>query len=321
MRVRETPWHPCAWMLGMTTAERRIAALATGQLGAFSRAQAVDAGLSNRQLRNRVQSGSLVQTGANSFRVAGAPSSLQAQLGELVLDIGEPLWVCGPTAAALHGIDGFGLRRPFHVLLGADRNVRRNGVVVHRSEHVEPLDRELVADLPVTSPARTIVDLARHASPAQLAAAVEHAIANGLTSEDHLYRRIAALRSRGRFGIPLLLAVLERREITRGGDSWLERRYLTLLHGAGLPRPDTQVVLARAGDHAVRVDCHFPGTDVVVELLGYRFHRTRSQMNRDAARLNALAIAGRRVYQFTYDQVAMAPDTVVDATRAALARR
>ena len=43
---------------------------------------------------------------------------------------------------------------------------------------------------------------------------------------------------------------------------------------AGLPRPSTQRVLTRAGDKMVRVDCHYPDTNVVVELLGYRFHRS-----------------------------------------------
>jgi hypothetical protein len=302
----------------MTNTERRIAALSAGQLGAFSRAQATDAGLSNRQLRSRVRSGSLVQTGSNSFRVAGAPSSLRAQLGEVLLDVGPPVWVCGPTAAAFQGFAGFSFRRPFHLLLDAERNVRRNGVVIHRSEYIDPIDCEELDGVPITSPARTLIDLARHASPSQLDAAVEHALANGLVSEDHLHRRIGALRTKGRFGIPLLLSVLERQEITRGGESWLEREYLSILHRAGVPRPTTQVVLARTKDHAVRVDCWFPGTNVVVELLGYRFHRTNSQMNRDAARHNALLASGKLVYQFTYDQVTTTPTEVVQHTRAAL---
>ena len=304
----------------MTNTERRIAALSAGQLGAFNRAQATDAGLSNRQLRSRVRSGSLVQTGPNSFRVAGAPSTLRSQLQELVLDVGHPVWVCGPTAAALQGCDGYSLRRPFHLLIDAERNVRRNGAVIHRSEVVDPIDREEFDGLPITSPARTLIDLARYASPAQLGAAVEHALADGLVNEDQLHRRIGALRTKGRYGIPLLLSVLERREITKGGESWLEREYLRLLHRARIERPQTQVVVARAGDHTVRVDCWFTGTDVVVELLGYRFHRTKAQMKHDASRHNALLSEGRLVYQFTDEHVTTTPDAVVDQTRAALAQ-
>ncbi len=302
----------------MTDTDRRIAALAAGQLGTFSRAQATDVGLSNRQLRSRVMSGSLVQTGPNAFRVAGTPDNLRGQLGALLLDVGDPVWVAGPTAAALHGISGFSLRRPFHVVLPRDRNVRRVGVVIHRSDHLAPLDCEHIDEVPVTSPTRTLIDLARHASPAQLLTAVESALELQLTSEDLLHRRIGALRSRGRFGIPTLLAVIERRELTAGGESWLEREYLRLIQKAGLPRPSTQVVLARTNDHAVRVDCWFEHANLVVELLGYRFHRTRSQMNRDAARHNALIAAGCRVVQFTYDQVTSRPDDVAAQTAAAI---
>lgn len=304
----------------MTSADRRIAALATGQLGAFTRAQANDAGLSHRQLRNRVQSGSLVQTGPNSFRIAGTPTTLDAELRATMLDVGGPVWVAGPTAAAVHGIDGTALRRPFHLLMPADRNVRRNGVVIHRSATIDPIDRAMVRDLPVTSPARTVIDQARTASPSQLDAMVTSAIQLGLTSEDQLYRRIGALRTRGRFGIPAPLGVLDRRVITLGAESWLEREYLRLLALAGLPRPVTQQVLTRANDRLVRVDCRFAGTNLVVELLGYAYHRTRDQMNRDAARLNALATRGMTTYQFTYDQVVGHPNQVVDDTRLALSR-
>jgi very-short-patch-repair endonuclease len=115
--------------------------------------------------------------------------------------------------------------------------------------------------------------------------------------------------------------VLAGHEVTRGGQSWLEREYLRLLADAGLPRPDTQSVLSRAKDRLVRVDCRFPGTQVVVELLGYQFHRSRSQMSHDATRSNALLADGFLPYQFTYAQVVSEQSWVVETTRAALARR
>jgi very-short-patch-repair endonuclease len=79
-----------------------------------------------------------------------------------------------------------------------------------------------------------------------------------------------------------------------------------------------QVVLGRARDRMVRVDARFPGTPVVVELLGYRFHRTTTQMRRDADRLNALVLDGLRPYQFTYDHVVLEPDRMIDDLRQAL---
>jgi hypothetical protein len=141
---------------------------------------------------------------------------------------------------------------------------------------------------------------------------------DGGTTEDFLHGRIAALRASGRRGLSQLLDVIQGIEASRGGHSWLERRFLELLAACGLPRPATQVVLARAGGRMVRVDCRFAGQAVVVELLGYRFHRTRVQMQRDVERMNALALSGFVVVQFTYTDVVQRPTAVVDAVRRAL---
>ena len=241
-----------------------------------------------------------------------------AELRGHVLDIGDPVHITALTAAALHGFDGYSVRRPFHLLVPRSRHVAREGVRLHRTDRLEPIDRCSIDGLPATSAVRTIVELARVLSPAELAACLDSALRDGLVSEDLVHRRIAALRSSGRHGLPALLDVLVGNEVTRGGQSWLEREYLKLLAAAGLPRPETQVTLTRAGDRLVRVDCRFPGSPVVVELLGYRHHRTRAQMANDAARINALLTDGFLPYQFTYDQVTLSPAEVVATTRGAL---
>ena len=111
---------------------------------------------------------------------------------------------------------GFALRRPFHLLLPRSRNVRRAGVTVHTTTVLPPIDRETCGGIPVTSPTRTLIDLAGHETPARLTAALDGAVRDGLTSEDLLHRRIAALRTKGRHGIPILFDVLA----GRGGHPW-----------------------------------------------------------------------------------------------------
>lgn len=305
----------------MTNVHRRIVAATEGQLASISRQQGNAAGLTDRQLRRRVKSGVLEQPGPHSFRLAGASPGPLGELRALVLDIGEPCWVSGPTAAGVHGFDGFAaLQRPFHLTVPRERNVRRIGMVIHTATDLPLLDREEVDGLPVTSPARTIIDLARTEPVERLTAAIDGALRDGLASEDLLHRRIAALRAKGRYGLPALVDVLDGRCVTRGGHSWLERRFLQLVHAAGLPRPTTQQVLTRAGDRVVRVDCRFPGTNVVVELLGHRWHRSKQQMARDAERCNALVLDGFAPFQFTYEHVVDEPTTVVAVVTAALDR-
>ena len=244
----------------MTIGHRRIEAIAKGQRGSFSRSQAHASGLSDRQLRRRVQSGVLQQVGPHAFRIWGASRTPLVDLTSLLLDIGEPCAASGPTAAGLHGFDGFALAPPFHVTVPRDRNVRRIGSIVHTTSQFGPLERTVVGGLACTSPCRTIIDLARCCSAAALARAIDSAIRDRLASEEQLHRRIAALRGHGRHGIPALLDVLNGNEVTRGAHSWLEREFLRLVASAGLPRPATQQVLTRAGDRMVR-RLPFPGDE------------------------------------------------------------
>jgi hypothetical protein len=238
----------------------------------------------------------------------------------LLLDIGEPAWASGPTAAALHGFDGFTLRAPFHVTLPRGRDVKRVGHHVHTTIELPLIDRTRVSGIPVTSGARTLIELARSVGPAELTAALDSGLRDGRFSEALLHQRIVALRSKGRYGIPKLLDVIQGAEVTRGGHSWLEREFLRLVSEAGLPRPGTQQVLAKSKGRLVRVDCRFPGTNVVVELLGYRFHRTKVELQHDAERYNALVLRGLLPFQFTYDHVVTSPEWVVETVQLAIDR-
>lgn len=297
-----------------------MATTATGQHGAFTRRQAHDAGFTDAQLRSRVQSGSLDRPGVRTFRSPLTPRSHIGDLTALVLDIGQPCWISGPTAAALWGFDDFKLSRPFHVTLPRDRKVQRIGAVVHTTGSIGLLDRARVGQLPVTSATRTIIDLARFESSERLTTALDSALRDGLTSEEFVHGRIAALRGSGRYGIRRLLEVIDYAELSRGGHSWLERRFLELLGHAGLPRPLTQQILTRTRNRTVRVDCRFEGVNLVVELLGYGSHRTKQQMAADAVRMNALQLNGFVVMQFTYDQLALEPAMIVAELTTALAQ-
>jgi len=240
------------------------------------------------------------------------------QVSEQLAGLGPTARCAQPTAAALIGFDGFTLKRPYHFVVERGTNRQRVGTYVHRTLYLPPIDCETVHGLAVTSPTRTLIDLATTCSPEVLTAALDGALRDCLTTEEFLHRRIIELRSRGRYGIPKLLAVIEGVEASRGGHSWLERRYLELIAAAGLPRPTTQANLAKRDDRLIRVDCRFPDTRLVVELLGYRYHRTEMQMRHDAERINRLQLDGCMVVQFTYSQVVQDPDYVVAQSLEAL---
>jgi hypothetical protein len=263
--------------------------------------------------RSRKQSGTLI--GDHPLVIAAGHLH---DLAALIAGIGGRCVASGPTAAAVHGFDGFVLAPPFHVTIERGRFIERDGHVVHTNRRLEGVDLMRRHGLPVLTPTRTIIDLATTATIEELTRAIDSATRDRLTTDDALHRRLVALRGRGRTGAGRLLDALAGIEVTRGGHSWLEREFLRLVRRSGLPRPDVQVVLGQRGRILIRVDCRFPGTSVVVELLGYAFHRTVTQMQRDADRMNNLLLDGHTVLQFTYTDVVERPDAVLATLRTAL---
>jgi hypothetical protein len=313
---------PVSWdgfSSGMNEQLDHLRDIARGQHGALTLTQVERAGLTVDKRRGLIERGTLERVGTHVFRSPFVEATPLAELAAFVLDCGEGAVASGPTAAALHELDGFELAPPWHVTVRRGRLVRRAGHCVHTTIDLEPVDRTRVQGIPVMTAARSLIDAARHLSRPRLTIALDSALRDRKVTEDLLHARIVALRSSGRHGIPKLLAVIDGAEAARGGHSWLERRFLELCAAAALPRPVTQQVSGRAKDRLVRVDCRFPGTPVIVEVLGYRWHRgNRSRFNRDAERVNALVLQGYLVLQFTYDHVVAEPGWVVEQVRTAL---
>ena len=236
---------------------------------------------------------------------------LRQEVIDQLNSLGNESRASGPTSAALLRFDGFRLKKPFHFVVPRGHNLQRVGHHIHTSTVLPPIDCETVDGIRITSPTRTLIDLSASTDAARLTAALDGALRDGLTTEDFLHRRIVDLRGRGRYGIPHLLGVIEGIEATRGAHSWLEREFLRLVHDAGLPRPAPQRVLGKRNGKLIRVDFHFPGTRVVVEVLGYRYHRTKLQMNSDVERRTRLTLDGYLVIEFTYEHVVTSPDWVI----------
>jgi very-short-patch-repair endonuclease len=157
----------------------------------------------------------------------------------------------------------------------------------------------------VTSPLRTLLDLAATLDPADLERTV---------NEAQVLRLVGAhdLAVAGRHGAPKLRAAarIEPR-ITR---SRLERAMLALVRRAGLPVPETSVLI-----HDQLVDFYWPDHRLVVETDGYDVHATRARFEADRARDARLVAAGYVVLRFTWRQLEEEPEVVAARLAAALA--
>lgn len=165
----------------------------------------------------------------------------------------------------------------------------------------------------MTSPARTLIDIAPAVDLRTLERAVEEALVQRLVTERQL--EAAARSAMGRRGATRLLAVLASwREpgITR---SELERRFRTLIVAAQLPEPQTNVRV-----HGYSVDAYWPELGVVVELQGYQFHSGRRAFERDTRKGAKLSATGLSLSYVTWLQMRNEPFAVVARLAQTLAR-
>jgi very-short-patch-repair endonuclease len=166
--------------------------------------------------------------------------------------------------------------------------------------------------IPVTSPNRTLIDIATRLSRNELEAAIAEADRRSLTSPEALRRQLDRLSSSS--GVGVLRRLLDR-ESFRLTDSELERRFLLVARKAGVPVPETGVRL-----HRFKVDFYWPDLGLVVETDGLRYHRTPAQQTRDRRRDQTHTAAGLTTLRFTHAQVRFEPGHV-RTTLAKVARR
>jgi very-short-patch-repair endonuclease len=183
------------------------------------------------------------------------------------------------------------------------------------------IDITIVDGIPVTTPARTLIDLAAKESPRIVEEALDDALRRGLVSRVRLRWRIDELGRRGRPGIDVIRSLVAARTPgTSVPQSVFETRLLRLLREAGLPAPALQHEVKTAGRLLAVVDFAFPDLRLAVEADGYRWHSGRASWEHDRARRNALTSAGWKVVHVTWNDLNhRAPETVA-GIKAAIVR-
>ena len=184
------------------------------------------------------------------------------------------------------------------------------GLILHK-RLLPPCDVTRTKGIRVTSPTRTLLDLAGVVSDEALEIALDSALRRGLTSLTYLQKRFADTKARGRGGSTLMASLLAARSNqSQPLDSQLETRFLRLVRGEGLPLPDIGVKAGR-----FRLDFAYPELNLAIELEGYAFHSGKRAWAHDLRRRNELVALGWTVLHFTWDDVVRAPDAVIDELR------
>lgn len=193
------------------------------------------------------------------------------------------------------------------------------GVHIHQSTDISDADVVSIGSLPVTSPERTIIDLAAVMSDRRLDLVLDRALSSGIVDLTKLSEVFTGLARRGKPGTTRVRRLIEQREGRYvPADSVLESRLLQLIDASGLPLPYTQFRPAWLVPTNGRVDFAYPEHQLIIEGDSRKWHLLMKSFETDRHRDNQAQLAGWRILRFTWQDITERSDYVVSAIRTAL---
>lgn len=278
--------------------------------------EAMALGLAKSTLQRRVESGVFVRVGKGMLALPG--TATRSDIGmRAALRLLNGV-VSHQSAARIHGFEAIPDSPP-SITVSHRSSYSFPGVVVHQStdlleEYVQEID-----GIRVTTPARTLVDLAKIFGPRRLERVIEHALVTGKVDVEEFIDLVTALSRKGKRGMKKLHKIIDERLMgTAVSDTELERVLYQLIDDAGLPRPMRQFHAPWLKSLNGRVDFAYEDEEIVIEADSRRWHLTFDAFEVDKIRDNAAQIAGWIVLRVTWRMINEEPSEVVGTIREAL---
>jgi very-short-patch-repair endonuclease len=282
------------------------------QHGLVTHQQLIGLGYSRHAIAHRVATGRLYRLRPGAYALGRPQVTREGEWMAAVLSCGPEAVLSHQSAAALWGVLRERECLAIHVTVPPGRDCRQADLVAHRRSTLAASDLCRHRGIPVTTPVRTLIDIAAQVPFGELVAAINEADKLELVDPDRLR---STLHTRaGLQGVGVLRRVLDRATFVLT-DSELERRFLPIARRAGLPLPMT-----RCRVNGFRVDFYWPDLGLVVETDGLRYHRTPSQQARDRVRDQRHVAAGLTPLRFTHAQIRFEPGYVEATLRAVVGR-
>ena len=302
----------------MTGSDEIYSGIAARQYGVLSLRQARMAGLTEKAVRVRLERGVLERDLPRVLRMSGSPRSWRQRIMAACLYAGPGALVSHRTAAVVWGLDGF---QPGIIEISVTKSMKppARSMVFHRFAEIPRTDATYFALLPVTTPARTLLDLGRVVSLQEVEFGLDSALRLKLASMDELWDVLRRHAKRGRGGVRCLRTLLAARAVrSTPSDSPLETRLFNLIAGSTLPLPVRQYPIIEEGVEIRRIDLAYPDERVAIEAHSFQHHFGRAAWLDDARRENFLVARGWRVLRVVDEDVRQRPRWVLDQIRRAI---
>ncbi len=286
--------------------------MASRQGGAFTFAQAVQAGISKSTIGRRARSGAWTRLHDGVYTVAGPEPTRALELWAAVLAAGPLSVVTHESAALLHGAE----RLPPHpITLTAPHGSHHHlhGVVVHQIDDLVDRHRTTIERLPVSAPARCVVELGVTRSTGVIGRVADDLVRAGRTSYRSIERVLAELTRPGKPGLAPVAAMLDERSDGHVPPaSELERMLFDTLDAGGLPRPVRQMPLPGRRNPMGIADGGYLDAKIVLEADGRRWHMRVEAARRDRERDAQAIRAGWVPLRFLHEQMRDEPAKVCE---------
>ena len=293
-----------------------MASIGERQYGVVSGAQLRAIGLGHSAISKRVARGRLHRVHRDVYSVGHRGLSREGRWLAAVFAAGERAALSHLSAAALWELRQ---RRTTLTQVVAPRRRRPGGAIqVHVCRRLDPRDVTVFRGIPVTTVARTLVDLSDVLDAHQLANVIHEAAFRKRFSV--AATRAAIARANGRHNLAVLVAALEASSAGSAGTrSRVEDAFLALVRSGGVLEPLVNVHV-QSGSQRLEVDFVWPEQRLCVEADGDGHRRPRTRRE-DDLRDRALRAAGYEVLRYTGDDVEQRADWVLAALRAAIQER
>lgn len=297
---------PLAKAIEPTAFDARLADLAGRQHGVATVAQMREFGLGPRGVQHRAARGKLHRVHRGVYAVGHARLSGDGTRMAAVLACGDRALLSHLSAAVIWGLMRSASGR-YHVTTPDRGRKSSPGLIVHRTRHIAADESAILRGIPVTSVARTLVDLAGMLTPDRLAQAVHQAEVLRLLDTSEV---LAALdRAASKRGTRALRTVLTEPSpgLTRNA---FEQMFLEACRAGGLPMPTVNTFVDK-GDRLTEVDALWSAERVIIELDGAAAHHTRRAFHEDRRRDFDFAARGYVVVRVTWQRMTSEPQRVI----------
>jgi very-short-patch-repair endonuclease len=299
--------------LARSEALRRAALLAGRKHGILTEEQLRGLGLSRGQVGRELASGRIRRLYRGVYLLGPLLSQRGRELAAVL--------ACSPSAVLSHRSAARYWKllpypadpAPVDVTVAGRNPGRPRGIRVHRVTALDRREGRIRDEVPVTSPARTILDLAGSSTDRELEQAVAEALALRLTNRSELVAMID--RHPRRPGVRALRALLDAEHAPARTRSPAEERLLTLIRRAGLPEPEVNAQLGRW-----EVDFLWREQRLVVEVDGYASHSSPRAFERDRLKTAELQDGGFFVRRISANALRQDPQASVEPIARALGR-